>query len=126
MPTPEEAVRAYCAAFNRGCFHEAHDFLEVLWLPLRRTAEGELWKGLIQLAAAFVHVQRGRRGPALVLLRTARDRITRFGAGGCPVDLAGAVAVANEWEALIQAKPEVELPFILRDDPPRLTEAVGS
>ena len=59
--------------FNRQLFYEAHDKLEPLWLTMRQSADGDFFKGLIQLAGAFVHVQKGRPQPARALLRRARQ-----------------------------------------------------
>ncbi|MGB0582428.1 MAG: DUF309 domain-containing protein, partial [Limisphaerales bacterium] len=46
--------------FNRQLFYEAHDVLEELWLECRKTEKDEFYKALIQLAGAFVHLQKNR------------------------------------------------------------------
>jgi len=119
-PQPKDCLRSFHECFNSGRFYEAHDVLEVLWLPLRRTAEGEVWKGLIQLAAAFVHVQHGRRTPAVILLRKARARLVQAGPVHPLANLPGAVALSESWEKRIEQLPEDELPRLLADCPPRL------
>ena len=43
--------------FNSGEFYEAHDVLEDLWLEERETLNANFYKGLIQLAGAFVHLK---------------------------------------------------------------------
>ena len=48
----------YFACFNRGWFYEAHDVLEELWLANRTGPNYAFYKGLIQLAGAFVHLQK--------------------------------------------------------------------
>ena len=47
----------FFACFNRGEYYEAHDVLEQLWL---RTpgADHAFFKGLIQIAGAFVHLRK--------------------------------------------------------------------
>ena len=50
----------YFILFNEQKFYEAHDVLEDLWLPDRHGPNGHFYKGLIQLAGAFVHLQIGR------------------------------------------------------------------
>ena len=50
----------YFALFNQQKFYEAHDILEDLWLPDRHGVNGSFYKGLIQLAGAFVHLQKQR------------------------------------------------------------------
>jgi hypothetical protein len=120
VPEAEACLRSFRECFNAGRFYEAHDVLEVLWLPVRRTPEGEIWKGLIQLAAAFVHVQHGRRGPALALLRTARARLRQADAPHPRVDLPAAIALAENWEARIDGVAEGGLELLLAQGSPRL------
>ena len=54
----------YFDCFNRQLFYEAHDVLEDLWLPDRHGVNGNFYKGLIQLAGAFVHLQKNRLRPS--------------------------------------------------------------
>ena len=49
--------QGYFTCFNRGAYYEAHDVLEQLWL--RTTdANRNFFQGLIQIAGAFVHLQK--------------------------------------------------------------------
>ena len=61
----------YFELFNRGLFYESHDVLEELWLPDRKNSDGNFYKGLIQLAGAFVHLQKNRLRPAGALFKLA-------------------------------------------------------
>jgi predicted metal-dependent hydrolase len=70
---------AYFDLFNRGLFYEAHDVLEILWLPQRKAPKGDFYKGLIQLAGAFVHLQKNRLKPAAALLKLTRTNLKKFG-----------------------------------------------
>lgn len=78
----------YFLLFNRQEYYQAHDLLEHLWL---RTGEpvAAFYKGLIQLAGAFVHLQKqfrrpthptdGRRlHPAWRLFKLARKNLHGF------------------------------------------------
>ena len=59
-----------CEEFNSGKYYECHETLEEIW----QEEEGEvrdLYKGLIQVAAAFVHISRGGYKGANRLLGTA-------------------------------------------------------
>ncbi len=47
----------YFRCFNDQLYYEAHDVLEQLWLR-ERNADWEFFKGLIQIAGAFVHLQK--------------------------------------------------------------------
>ena len=50
----------YFECFNQGDYYEAHDVLEHLWLECRD--ENHLYfKGLIQIAGAFVHLKKQSR-----------------------------------------------------------------
>jgi len=52
----------YFICFNRGDYYEAHDVLEDLWL--RTTGpEYAFYKGLIQIAGAFVHLRKHYEHP---------------------------------------------------------------
>ncbi len=52
----------YFTCFNRGEYYEAHDVLEQLWLATEG-ADWSYYKGLIQLAGAFVHLRHQHREP---------------------------------------------------------------
>src|ERR1041385_8589373 len=61
----------YFACFNRQLYFEAHDVLEELWLTDRNGPNGAFYKGLIQLAGAFVHLKKNRLRPAAALFKLA-------------------------------------------------------
>lgn len=63
------------ALFNAGRFFEAHEVWEIVW---KRTtgAEKTLVQGLIQAAAALVHVERGNLRGAQSVSAKARVRLT--------------------------------------------------
>ncbi len=64
--------------FNRQLFFEAHEALEGLWLSQRQGPNGRFYKGLIQLAGALVHLQKGRGGPAARLFDLARQNLRAY------------------------------------------------
>jgi hypothetical protein len=74
----ETCYLSYFDLFNRQRFFEAHEVLEELWLPCRNGPKGPFYKGLIQLAGAFVHVQKGRYVPAVALLKLARANLVKY------------------------------------------------
>jgi predicted metal-dependent hydrolase len=95
---------AYFVLFNDQQYYEAHDVLEQLWL---RAVEADIqfYKGLIQLAGAYVHLQKqfrrpshptdGRRlRPAWRLFKLAHKNLTAFGPEfrSCRVDQALALS----------------------------------
>src|SRR5882672_5373001 len=68
----------YFECFNRQLFYEAHDVLEELWLPQRQGANGAFYKGLIQFAGAFVHLQKDRLRPAAALFKLAQANLEKY------------------------------------------------
>ena len=77
-----KALRAhylgYFACFNRQLYFEAHEVLEPLWLEERGRPNELFYKGLIQFAGAFVHLQKNRPGPAVALFGLARQNLKRY------------------------------------------------
>jgi predicted metal-dependent hydrolase len=96
----------YFERFNRQHFFEAHEVLEALWLPQRQGPNGPFYKGLIQLAGAFVHWQRNRPGPAVALLGLARDNLRKYPAIHDGLNVAGTLAIVEEWLRRLQAAGE--------------------
>src|ERR1700683_4961855 len=68
----------YFDCFNRGLFYEAHDVLEQLWLKDRQGPNGAFYKGLIQLAGAFVHLRKERLRPAGALFKLADANLKNY------------------------------------------------
>jgi predicted metal-dependent hydrolase len=68
----------YFDCFNRRLFYEAHEVLENLWLKDKYGPNGAYYKGLIQLAGAFVHLQKGRLRPAAALFKLARANLEKY------------------------------------------------
>jgi predicted metal-dependent hydrolase len=80
--------RAFFRCWNDHRYYEAHDVLEQLWLQTK-SRDANYFKGLIQAAGAFVHLQKqfehpshvkhGRRlSPAVRLFRLAESNLARF------------------------------------------------
>jgi uncharacterized protein len=81
--------RAFFRCWNEQRYYEAHDVLEQLWLK-KDSSDADFFKGLIQAAGAFVHLQKqfehpshvkhGRRlRPAVRLFRLAERKLSSFG-----------------------------------------------
>jgi uncharacterized protein len=71
-----------------GRWFPAHEAWETAWKQARDTDEAELFKGLSQMGAGYVHLLRGNAHGAAVLLRRAVRRIGRYPRGhrGVPTD----------------------------------------
>jgi hypothetical protein len=80
--------RAFFRCWNEQRYYEAHDVLEQLWLNAE-SADADFFKGLIQAAGAFVHLQKRfehpshakhsrRLPPAVRLFRLAEKNLANF------------------------------------------------
>lgn len=87
----------YFDLFNRQKFYEAHDVLENLWLPDRHGANGAFYKGLIQLAGAFVHLQKDRLRPAAALFKLARANLQKYPRSHDHLDVAAVLQLVEDW-----------------------------
>ena len=61
-----------------GEWFTAHEAWETAWKQARDTDEAELFKGLSQMGAGYVHLLRGNAHGAATLLRRASRRIGRY------------------------------------------------
>lgn len=108
---------AFFECFNQGLFFEAHEVLEQLWLPQRHQPDGLFYKGLIQLAGAFVHLQKGRPQPAAALLRLARRNLKLYPHVHHQLDVAGLIALIDSWLGKVDANASTANPLSLFDSP---------
>ena len=90
----------YFECFNRQLFYEAHDVLEELWLAEgKEGANYGFYKGLIQFAGAFVHLQKDRLRPAAALFRLSQTYLRHYPATHKELNVANLMAHADEWSA---------------------------
>jgi len=87
----------YFDCFNRQLFYEAHDVLENLWLADRHGADALFYKGLIQLAGAFVHLQKNRLRPAAALFKLAQSNLDKYPREHKQLNLQMAHALIQKW-----------------------------
>lgn len=85
------------ACFNEGAYYEAHDVLEALWLPQRRQPDDRFYKGLIQLAGAFVHLQKNRLKPAEALFQLAEANLRLYGDQHHRLKLPPVLDLIRQW-----------------------------
>lgn len=89
----------YFRCFNAGDYYEAHDVLEHLWLGCD-DGDRDFYKGLIQIAGAFVHLKKQytrpdhpkdarRLRPATRLFAMGVAHIGRFAPAHLGLDVAG-------------------------------------
>jgi predicted metal-dependent hydrolase len=87
----------YFECFNQQLFYEAHEILEKVWLPQRKGADGPFYKGLIQLAGAFVHLQKNRPRPAGSLLKLAEANLGAYAPKHHDLDIKNTLKIVEEW-----------------------------
>lgn len=75
------SFRQACDEFNAGLFFETHETLEELWQQERGPVR-DLYKGLIQVAVAYVHISRNNHFGADRLFRTALAYLAPYRADG--------------------------------------------
>ena len=117
------------ACFNRGQFYEAHDVLEELWLADRHGPNGKFYKGLIQLAGAFVHMQKDcpkypRLRPAAALFKLAEANFRPYPALHERLDLDLIRSLIAEWLGRLATTDFTRNPLTL-DNAPKLSLAEG-
>jgi predicted metal-dependent hydrolase len=100
------------ACFNRGEFYEAHDVLEALWLRERGRPNDRFYKGLIQLAGAFVHLQKDRVRPADALFRLAEANLAEYPPHHESLDLARTLALIRSWRTALAESDLVHNPLL--------------
>ena len=93
----------YFECFNRGLFYESHDVLEELWLAERQQANGAFYKGLIQLAGAFVHLQKNRLRPAAALFKLATANLQKYPPRHLDLEVAGVLRMIENWLGKLEA-----------------------
>jgi predicted metal-dependent hydrolase len=109
-----EHYLAYFECFNRQLYYEAHEVLEKIWLPKRSEPDGPFYKGLIQLAGAFVHLQKNRSGPAESLFRLAKDNLSKYPGIHHDLNLKDLLKRIDEWSGELRAEKN---PLATKDRP---------
>lgn len=101
------AIAEGVALFNAQKFWEAHEAWERLWLE----ADGDeklFLQGLIQLAAAYHHVQRGTARPGgLRLFAKARAKLHKVRDGYLGVSFATALEIASGHAKSLEERDEI-------------------
>ena len=71
----DQAARVYT---REGAWFGAHEAWETAWKQARGTGDEELFKGLSQMGAGYVHLLRGNAHGATTLLERAVGRLRRY------------------------------------------------
>lgn len=92
----------YFECFNQRLFYESHDVLEELWLADRQGPNDGFYKGLIQFAGAFVHLQKGRLRPAAALFKLSRSYLEKYPDVHERLELAAVRRLIDGWLAKLE------------------------
>jgi predicted metal-dependent hydrolase len=101
----------YFDCFNRQLFYEAHDVLEDLWLKDKHGPNGAFYKGLIQLAGAFVHLQKNRPHPAAALFKLALANLEKYPDKHERLNAAAVCGLIRNWLGSLEAAHFEKNPF---------------
>ena len=122
--------RAFFHCWNEQRYYEAHDILEQLWLK-GDSSDVNFFKGLIQAAGAFVHLQKQfehpshakhsrRLPPAVRLFRLAERNLSSFTPRHHGLDVIGLCQLLRAYADRIAASDYKMNPWS-PDTAPRLT-----
>lgn len=93
----------FFVCFNQQLFFEAHDVLEELWLAGGKSAPNHRFhKGLIQLAGAFVHLQKNRLQPAVALFNLAEGNLSVYPETHDGIQLTKVLALIHTWRTKVE------------------------
>jgi hypothetical protein len=99
VATLPPALLRYLARFDHGEYWLAHEELEALWLADRR----DVYKGLIHLAAASLHLERGNAAGALTKFTSAARCLASDAASLPALDAPALCATVEELRDRAQA-----------------------
>jgi uncharacterized protein len=107
--TVEEALELGIRLWDEHRWFEAHECLEDVW-HAAPDADRDFWQGVIQVAVAGVHHQRGNPAGAAALLDRARAKLERYPDAHRGVDVAALCRHARAAAARAREDGEAGLP----------------
>ena len=107
MPQADPRFQQGVELFNAGEWYAAHDLFEELW---HETADPERrsLQGILQVAVAQLHLQRGNRRGATILFGEALGRLKRPGTPDLGLDLASLCRAAQQRLEALQQDGDLE------------------
>ncbi|MDQ3623111.1 MAG: DUF309 domain-containing protein [Verrucomicrobiota bacterium] len=119
--TLDPCYQGWFTCFNARQYYEAHDVLEHLWLGTR-DENHHFYKGLIQIAGAFVHLQKqflrpdhpkdGRRlRPAVRLFHLGMNNVEPYGPVHLHLEVGALLALCRHYAEPIVASQFTRNPW---------------
>jgi hypothetical protein len=99
----DRALRVGGALFNAGLFFESHEYLEGVWRQTHDESR-DFYHGIIQLAAAFYHYEKGNLHGARTLLAKARRRLKQYAPFYKGFQVGLLLTEMGTWEELFSEK----------------------
>jgi uncharacterized protein len=106
-------LRRGLKCFDSGAFFEAHEHWEAVWLVVREP-EKTFLQALIQVAAAFHHLQRGNPAGTSSLLRSALRRLEQYPESFGGLVIAPLRVSIGQWLQALESVTPSPLPPIPR------------
>lgn len=88
----EDNDRAARAFLTAGNVFGAHEAWETAWKQAKGTGDEELFKGLSQMGAGYVHLLRGNAHGAITLFRRGASRVGKYPPGSHGIDTTSVAA----------------------------------
>lgn len=106
----------YFECFNQQLHYEAHDVLEDLWLETKGPLHN-YYKGLIQLAGAFVHLKNNKLDPAARLFRLCKKYLEPYPPETEGVNLAELLKRIDGWVDTLESSDYKKSPYDSKHPP---------
>ncbi|HEX9794874.1 MAG TPA: DUF309 domain-containing protein [Planctomycetota bacterium] len=111
--------------FNAGRWYEAHEAWEIVWKRVG-PAQGDFYRGLIQMAAAALHWERGNAAGAATLYASARRQLSGYLPRHERLDVLAFLQEMEEWfEPFHAARRAQQAPPPPRAAPPTIELELG-
>ena len=110
----------YFELFNQQKFYEAHDVLEHIWLKDKHGVNGAFYKGLIQLAGAFVHLQKNRLKPSAALFKLAQTNLEKYPREHESLDIRETLHLIANWLGALELNQFEKNPLTPTGQQPKL------
>jgi len=124
VPGFDRHYTGFFHCFNAQLYYEAHDVLEEVWLPIRGQPQARFYKGLIQMAGGFVHLQKNRLGPASRLFALALANFESYSVRHAGIDLEVIREICRQHRQAVLNSSEAVNPWS-KDHAPQLALPVA-
>ncbi len=119
MAQPPAELLEGLRLFNEGRYYDAHEAWEERWQEIGDSSAG-FWKGLIQIAVAFLHWERGNAAGALKLSRSGRRYLEPFRPRFLGLDLEALLAELERAFAPLEQAARERRPAPPLEEKPRI------